>query len=267
MKKPQLSGIFIYPIKSISGVSLTEAFAGERGLKHDRRWMLIDDDHRFISQRKYHDLALIALELKDDYMVLSHRANGKAMVEIPLSIRSGKTISASVWDDMVTLWWPNLAADEWLSELLHTRVRLVYMPDHVARQIDPKYVAEEMNTSLSDGYPYLLASQSSIDDVSARAGQAMEVGRFRPNLLVQNAQAFAEDDWKKIQVGEVIFRIVKPCARCVLTTIDPATGQAGKEPLRTLSTYRQVDNKILFGQNMIAERQGMVRLGDEIIIT
>lgn len=262
----KLLSIFIYPIKSVAGVQLQEAYAGERGFQYDRRWMLIDRENNFITQRRYHELALVGLALKDESMVLSHKVNGKAAVEVPMKAQEGDSVNAVVWDDKVELLWPKLPADEWFSDLLQIKVRLVYMPDETHRQIDPKYVSEKMSTSLSDAYPYLLVNQSSIVDVAKKAGMHLEVARFRPSILIDSSKAFEEDRWRKIQIGEVVFRIVRPCARCVLTTIDPQTGTTGKEPLQTLSTYRKVENKILFGQNMIAESYGIVRIGDEIRI-
>ncbi len=264
MEKLQLKGIYIYPIKSIKGVSLQETYAGERGLEYDRRWMLIDENKVFITQRNFHELALIDLNLEKDHMVLSHRSLNTSNMKIPLKIHDGQIILSTIWDDRVNLIWPKLTADEWFSNLLKTRVRLVYMPDDSPRRIDPKYVSKSMNTSLSDGYPYLLVNQTSLADVSDKAGFKLKIERFRPNLVVKTQNPFEEDSWKKLAIGEINFQVVKPCARCVLTTIDPETGIPGNEPLKTLSSYRKVDNKILFGQNMIAENKGIIRVGDEI---
>ena len=264
MEKLQLKGIYIYPIKSIMGISLLEAQAGERGLEYDRRWMLVDEKNTFITQRKFHHLALIDLKLKEEQIILSHRMTSNSEIEIPLKIHEGQGVLSTIWDDQVNLLWPKLPADEWFSDLLETTVRLVYLPDASPRQIDPKYVPKSMNTSLSDGYPYLLTNQTSLGDVSQKAGITMEMERFRPNLVVETQKPFEEDGWKTLEIGSANFRIVKPCARCVLTTIDPKTGIAGKEPLKTLSSYRKVDNKILFGQNVIVERKGLIRVGDEI---
>jgi uncharacterized protein YcbX len=264
MEKLQLKGIYIYPIKSIMGISLLEAHAGERGLEYDRRWMLIDEKDTFITQRKFHNLALIDLKLRKDHFILSKRMTSNLEIEIPLKIQEGQVVPSTIWDDHVNLLWPNLPADEWFSDLLKTSVRLVYLPDASPRHIDPKYVPKSMNTSLSDGYPYLLANRSSLEDISQKAGIKMEMERFRPNLVVETQKPFEEDGWKTLEIGSANFRIVKPCARCMLTTIDPKTGISGSEPLKTLNTYRKVDNKILFGQNMIVERKGLIRVGDEI---
>lgn len=265
MGKIKLSGIYVYPIKSIAGVSINESIVGERGLKHDRRWMLIDEQNQFITQRKYHEMALIDLKLKDEYMILNHRIKRIGQTEIPLEISEGEQILSTIWSDHVKVIWPKLIADEWISGALQTSCRLVYMPDNSKRQIDPAYVSTEMNTSLSDGYPFLLANNKSLEDVCEKTGVKLEMKRFRPNLVIHTKAAFEEDRWAKLSIGKVNFEIVKPCARCVMTTIDPETGKAGEEPMKTLATYRKQNGRIIFGQNMIAGSEGSIHIGDEII--
>lgn len=261
-----LSGLYIYPIKSIAGISLKKSFAGERGLEYDRRWMLIDENKKFITQRKYHEMALINLKLEGDHMILSHSSKDIGEIEIPLKINEGDRIQSAIWSDDVEVIWPNLTADRWFSEVLNTKCRLVYLPDDSKRQIDPDYVAKPMNTSLSDGYPYLLANTKSLDDIREKTGLDLEMKRFRPNLVVNANDAFDEDNWKNLRIGDLVFEVVKPCARCVMTTIDPETGMTGKEPLKTLATYRKKNGKVLFGQNTIIKSEGVIRVGDEIRI-
>lgn len=265
MEKIHLSGIYIYPIKSIAGVSLKESIVGERGLKHDRRWMLIDEHKQFITQRQHHEMALIDLKLAGNQMILSHRIKKLGRVKIPLEITGGNRITSTIWNDEVNVIWPKLMADEWFSEALQTKCRLVYMPNESTRQIDPNYVSKPMNTSLSDGYPFLLTNTKSLADVCEKTGGDLDMKRFRPNLVINTESAFEEDYWNKLSIGEAIFKIVKPCARCVMTTINPETGIADKEPLKTLATYRKQNGSILFGQNMIMDSEGIIGIGDEII--
>jgi uncharacterized protein len=264
MEKLHLKGIYIYPIKSLSGISLSNSFAGERGLEHDRRWMLIDSENTFITQRTYPVLSLTDLRIENGFIVINHKNDHLGEEKIPLKTHEGQSVTAKVWDDSVQLLWPKLPADEWFSELLQTAVRLVYMPEDSSRQVDREYVNKRINTNLSDGYPYLLINQRSVEDVSEKSGIVIETSRFRPNLTIETVQPFEEDNIKKILIGNLPFRNVKACARCLITTIDPNTGIAGKEPLKTLSTYRKNGNKILFGLNMIAERYGSIHVGDEI---
>ncbi len=262
----QLEEIIIYPIKSIAGVSAQEAYAGERGFDNDRRWMLIDSKSRFITQRQHHKLALVQLEIHGETMELTHADLSRGSTIVPLNVVGTARLHADIWDDKVQVIWPGLEADAWFSDYLDQPCRLVYLPDESVRRVDPDYVSDNVNTSLSDGYPYLLTNRASLRDIELRSGVSLSMTRFRPNLVVDSGAAFDEDHWKALKVGEVRFRVVKPCARCVLTTIDPLTGQAGHEPLQTLSTYRKTANKILFGQNMIALRYGHSRVGQTLAI-
>jgi len=264
--KIYLSGLYIYPIKSIAGISLKESFAGERGLEYDRRWMLIDENKQFITQRKYHEMALINLKLEGDHMILSHPSKEIGEVKIPTKINEGSRIQSDIWNDNVEVIWPKLVADSWFSEVLNIKCRLVYLPDDSKRQIDPNYIPTPMNTSLSDGYPYLLTNIKSLDDIREKTGIGLEMKRFRPNLVVTTESAFDEDNWKQLKIGDLVFEMVKPCARCVMTTIDPDTGMTGKEPLKTLATYRKQNGKVLFGQNVIVKSEGVIRVGDEIVV-
>lgn len=258
----QLEEIIIYPIKSIAGVSMQQAYAGERGLEYDRRWMLIDSENRFITQRQHHKLALVLLKIVGDIIELSHTERSWGTTRVPLQIEGSPDLVVDIWDDRVKVIWPGLEADRWFSDYLGQPCRLVYLPDESGRRVDPDYVPENVNTSLSDGYPYLLSNKASLRDIEQRSGVSLSMMRFRPNLVVDTGVAFEEDYWKELKVGDTRFNAVKSCARCVLTTIDPETGVAGKEPLQTLSTYRKSGNKILFGQNMIALSYGHIRVGE-----
>lgn len=266
MKHLKLESIYIYPIKSIAGISIEKAVVEERGLQYDRRWMLIDENNEMITQRKFHNMALFRMELVHKHMILRQSSKISETIKIPLQIHDGKSLEASVWNDQVKMVWPQLTADEWFSDILKTPCRLVYMPDDSPRQVDPKYVSKSMNTSLSDGYPFLLANTTSLKDVSQKSGIKPEMGRFRPNLVVETSEPFEEDSWKSIAIGNISFRLVKPCARCIMVTIDQNTGKAGKEPLKSMSAYRKVNNRIIFGQNAIAERYGKISVGDELKI-
>ena len=199
-------------------------------------------------------------------MELHHRKKALPGLSMPTKPEDGKTITAEIWSDVVKTIWCQNEADAWFSEALGTSCRLVFMPEDAVRQVDTEYVQYPLNTSLSDGYPFLLSSSASLDDLSKKAGLKIEIERFRPNLVVEGCEPFAEDNWKKIQIGEAVFKIVKPCARCAIPTIDPITGIKGKEPLKTLNTYRKQGNKTLFGQNMILENEGEIKVGDKVII-
>ena len=180
-----LKEIVIYPIKFIAGISVQKAYAGERGFENDRRWMLIDKQNKFITQRQHHQLALVQLKISGETIELSHAVASLGSTRIPLKISGKPGLFADIWDDQVNVIWPGLEADIWFSDYLGQACRLVYLPDESFRRVDPDYVSENVNTSLSDGYPYLLANRASLRDIEIRAGVSLSMTRFRPNLVVE----------------------------------------------------------------------------------
>jgi len=273
MNRPTLASIHIHPIKSLGGFSVNEARLTDRGLEHDRRWMLVDDAGLFVSQREVGVMACLHTSaLPAGFRVTDIRDTRS--LDLPWRINEGERIAARVWDDAVEALIGDPSWNRWFSERLGRSVRLVYMPDAAKRPTDPRYA--EGLTSLSDGFPYLIISQASLDDLNERgtAWAHAQMGtwahvpmdRFRPNLVIAGGDAFQEDEWKEIRVGAVRFKLVKPCARCVVTTTDQRTGERGKEPLRTLATYRRNGEKVLFGMNAMGSASGMIRVGDEVTV-
>ena len=264
-----LSAINIYPIKSLAGISLTEAKIERRGLQFDRRWLLVNERNEFLTQREFPKMATLEVEIKDNSLVVSENANNKIQIDSKPQTdvlarvkiwRSG--CSAKVYADKV---------NRWFSDVLNTNCRLVLMPDETKRKVNYFYaVHKDDHVSFADGYPFLLIGENSLADLNSRLEQTLPMNRFRPNLVVKDFEAFAEDGWKQIKIGETVFHIVKPCGRCVITTINQATGEKnGTEPLKTLASYRipkrSVKKKILFGQNLIAESEGSIlRVGDKV---
>lgn len=261
----QLSEIWIYPIKSVSGIQMQEAKVLERGFELDRRWMLIDASNTFLSQRTFPELALLDLKITDTALQIINRQNPEDKIETPLSPDLLEELEVNIWNDKVLAWTVDPAADAWLSEFLNQPVKLVYMGDQAVRQIDLRFSEEGENVSFADGYPYLLISEASLTDLNERLKEPVSMRRFRPNLIVSGTSPFEEDTWGNIQIGSLSFRVVKPCARCTLITVDPNTAEKGAEPLKTLSTYRFENNKVLFGQNLIADHPGVLREGDAVI--
>jgi uncharacterized protein len=262
-----LSDLRIYPIKSLGGMSVPEAIVDEKGFRYDRRFMLVTPSGDFMTQRTNHHMALIDVAI-DRYnepnatLQVWHRSQPDNVLTLPLTPSSnnlGETLPVSIWDsENVPATLVSDEADRWFSDALGKSCRLVYMPDSTRRTVDPAYAHHDEQgrpsvVSFADGYPYLLIGQASLDDLNQRLPQPVEMLRFRPNIIVSGSQPYEEDAWQHFQIGEVNFYGVKPCARCVLTTIDPATGQKGKEPLHTLATYRQWKHKILFGQNVLPD--------------
>ncbi|HMP99747.1 MAG TPA: MOSC domain-containing protein, partial [Cyclobacteriaceae bacterium] len=249
MKIISLTEIWIYPIKSLGGILLNEAAVMPKGLAYDRRWMLADDNGVFLTQRKYPEMALFKLMMGEDNLQVRFQAD---VLDIPLHPEVSEKQRASIWDDEVIVLKMGKQYDQWFSERLGINCQLLYFPEANERKVDQAYASPGDNVSLADGYPFLIIGQSSLDDLNQRLEIPVPMNRFRPNFVFTGADAFAEDTWKEIRIGEIEFKLVKPCARCVLTTVNQETAEKGEEPLRTLTTFRKQNGKVMFGQNMLA---------------
>ena len=260
-----LSQIWIYPVKSLGGILLPKAQLEERGLQHDRRWLVVDDNHRFLSQREHPEMALIEVTLGDNALLLSHRTLPLTPLRVPFLPETFDLLQVSIWDDVVEAVVVSDDCNRWLSQALARNVRLVYMPDTSPRPADPNYAHFDTNVSFADGFPYLLIGQASLDDLNSRLAEPVAMQRFRPNFVVEGILPYAEDNWYEFEIGNATFWGVKPCARCLMTTVNPETGQmAGKEPLKTLASYRKRGHKIFFGQNAITRSTGPISTGDSV---
>lgn len=260
----KIQDIYIYPIKSLGGIRLEEAEVLTKGFRWDRRWMLVDLSGMFLSQRTIHRMALLQTEINADGLFIYHKQQKDIGFQIPFLPETDEFMEVKVWDDTVQGQIVSKKADSWFSEVLGINCRLVFMPESTERNVDPKYAVNQETVSFADAMPYLLIGQSSLNDLNQRLDKAVPMERFRPNLVFSDGAPFEEDDWREIQIGSIKFNVAKPCARCVMTTVDQETGIKGKEPLKTLAGYRTKDKKVLFGQNIIALNNGKIRLGDEI---
>ncbi|MFN3783308.1 MAG: MOSC domain-containing protein [Spirosomataceae bacterium] len=259
-----ISKLFIYPIKSLAGVALTEALVTPKGLAHDRRWMLVDSSGEFMTQRTVKEMVFFRVEQAESAWRVVHIPSQSSCL-VPFIPETTDSFSATVWEDEVQVVRVSTALDAWFSERLGVACRLVYQPEEGVRWIDPDFqITGKEETSLSDGYPILGISEASLTDISERIGEEMNVHRFRPNLIFAGIAAYQEDSLGLMHVGDAHLQGVKPCARCVFTTVDPVSGERGKEPLQTLATFRQSGRKILFGQNIAVLKSGFIRVGDEV---
>lgn len=258
----KIQQIWTYPVKSCQGYLVEEMHLDRFGIQGDRRWMLIDPDGRFLSQREHTKIALIKARMEANQ--LSLEVPGQSAIKTRVPFEHETTIPVQVWDDEVKANLADTEASEYLSNYLGQACRLVYFPYRSERQIDLRYAEAGKVTSFTDGYPLMILSQASLDDLNQKLKTPLPMNRFRPNLVVEGSEAFAEDQWKEIQIGDIRFSVVKPCARCIITTIDQRTGEKGKEPLATLATYRKAAHKILFGQNLIHQQEGSIKVGAEI---
>lgn len=257
-----LSGLRRYPIKSWRGEDLTHAVVEPWGLAGDRRWMLVDDAGFAITARTLNVLVLLRSEITQDGLRL--RAPGVAALDVSLPDPRVQ-VPVSVWSSDLTAapTGPEVAA--WVSSVLGVSARLVWLDDPRRRATDAAYGGPGDRVSLADGFPLLLTSQASLDALTPPQGEAFSMTRFRPNVVIHGAQAWAEDDWRRIRIGEARFRVVKGCDRCVFTTIDPETAERGKEPVATLARLRRWDNRTWFGSNLVPEDAGAtISVGDQV---
>jgi uncharacterized protein len=261
----EVSELYIYPIKSLGGIPVTSAKVTDRGFQFDRRWMLVDNNNCFLSQREFPQMALLQVELNDDSLFVQHKAKQSESIRVPVLSDPRPLVTVQVWSDKCKAEIVDPVLDEWFSDMLSIRCRLVHMPDLTNRRVDTRYASNKEITSLSDGYPFLIIGQSSLDDLNSRLPNPLPMNRFRPNIVFAGGAPFYEDHMKHFSINNIDFYGVKLCARCVITTIDQDTATKSREPLKTLSSYRQKNNKIYFGQNLLHRGQGEVKIGDTII--
>ncbi len=265
-----ISEINIFPIKSLGGISLKKSVIENRGLQFDRRWMLVDEKNNFLTQREFAKMAAVDVNLSDQSLKVSSE-NKK--LEIPFDADSDDTKVVKIWSSRCRTKVYEKSINDWFSDVLQTSCKLVLMPEDAVRKVNYFYaVHKDDAVSFADGYPVLLIGEESLTDLNSKLETPVPMNRFRPNLVVSGIEAFAEDNWKQIKIGDAIFHVVKPCGRCVMTTIDQTSGEKqGVEPLKTLASYRipkrSTKKKILFGQNLIAENVGeTINVGDKIEI-
>lgn len=259
-----LSDMYIYPVKSLAGIRVTRWQVVATGFKYDRKWMLIDAERQFLSQRRLPRMALIKTTLTDSELILS--APGMDDLSLPLEPTTGDIINSTIWHDQVDTITVSVEADAWFSCFLNIECRLVYHPDAAIRPVNPDFAKSEDQTALSDGFPFLLVSENSLVALNQAMQLDLAMARFRPNLVVSGCDAYAEDFWRQITIGTIGFRLPKPCSRCSVPTIDPATGKTGKEPLTTLNRLRKWQHKVYFGQNALHDGLGMLSVGDSVQI-
>ncbi|MFF2847816.1 MOSC domain-containing protein [Streptomyces sp. NPDC058001] len=272
MAEPVLASIHVYPVKAAQGHALRAAVVEPWGLAGDRRWMLIDASAKAITQRPHPRLALTAVEaLPDGGVRLS--APGREPLTVAVPDPPGTTV-VDIWKDKVEAVPADEAAHVWCSEWLDTDARLVHMADPaMSRPIDPAHARAGETVSFADGYPLLLTTRSSLDALNSLIAQGdhadegpLPMDRFRPNVVVEGSPPWAEDDWTRVAVGDLTFRVAKRCGRCVVTTTDQRTAERGKEPLRTLARHRRFGDQLVFGQNLVPETTGVLRVGDPVTI-
>ena len=258
-----LSRIFIYPIKSARGIEVAETELGTSGPVNDRRWMLVDEEGVFLSQRKAPRMALIEPRFEGTDLVVT--APGMSPLVLPATSNGdGELVPVRIWKDHLTLPHPNPVCSEWFSAFLGRSCRLVSLPVTVVRKVEPPFDGPAWRVSLADGYPLLVVTEASLMMLNEQLRSPVGIERFRPNLVIFGTAAHDEDEWRRIQVGPVELAIVKACARCSIVLVDPSTGEVGVEPLRTLARYSSVPRGVMFGQNALVVNPGKIRAGASV---
>jgi len=259
-----ISGLFIYPIKSCRGIALDFAEVHDIGLEHDRRFMVVDAANRFLTQRDCPAMARISV---------SQTATGWALSRIDMPtirwdpVQYGAETDVRIWNDTVTVVDQGDAVATWFTAALGRPCRLVGFAPAIRRRVDPTFAIDADDAvSFADGYPSLLITEASLVDLNSRSKEPVPMDRFRPNIVVSGATAWEEDHWGTIRVGTVHMVAVKHCARCVITTTDQKTGDRHVEPLHTLAVSRQIGHGLIFGQNLIHQSRGVIRIGDTVVL-
>lgn len=261
---PILNNIFVYPVKSLSGIQVSSWQVSEKGLLHDRKWMLIDHNNQFLSQRRIPRMALIKTQLTETELILNTATSGS--VSLALNPQKGDEIISTIWKDQCLSRSVSKEVDQWLSDFLELECRLVYQPDEVIRSVDPAYAIANDKVNFSDGYPFLITSEASLHSLNQAMGLQLPMQRFRPNLIISQCESYAEDSWREITINNIGFRLPKPCSRCPVPTIDIETAQRGKEPLTTLNRLRKWNKKVYFGQNALHNNTGELSVNNIVTI-
>jgi len=260
----QISELYIYPIKSLPGIAVKAARVTEKGFEYDRRWMLVDENNLFISQREAPQMTQLLVSIKNDGLHIKHKINGELLIVPFDSPSSSNKETVTIWDDSCEAEYVSNDADDWFTSALGINCRLVYMPDDCKRIVDQRYAPGNSVTSFSDAYPFMIIGQASLDDLNSRLTEALPMDRFRPNIVFTGGEPYEEDMMGNFTIGNIDFYGVKLCARCIIPTINQQNATKGKEPLKTLAKYRQKNNKIYFGQNLVHNGEGIIAIGDEM---
>ncbi len=259
-----LECIYIYPVKGLRRVALQEAQVEPQGLAHDRRWMLVGRSGTFLSQRQVASLALLRAAIAPEGIRVSARGAPDLVVARPQV--DAPRLTVTIWGDTLEAACAAPEADRWFTAVTGQPCRPVFMDDAATRRVNAAYDPGGAVVSFADSYPLLLTSVQSLTDLNSRMVRPLSMNRFRPNIVVNGFAPFAEDGWHELQIGSMRFHVVKPCQRCVVTTIDQESSKGGTEPLRTLNTFRKRGGKVYFGENLIPQGQGTVRVGDPVTV-
>ena len=261
-----ISQLFIYPVKSLSGIALESAQVTDRGLQHDRRWMLVNEQNRFLSQRELPKMALLQVTLEKDGIRIKSAEQPHDDIIIPYDTEENGMEKVTIWNATCDARRVGEKIDTWFSNKLGVTCKLVFMPDESMRPVDTTsgFHPDGKYTSFADAYPFLLIGEASLQDLNSRLQEPVTIKRFRPNIVFSGGLPYQEDEIGDFTVNNIHFTGLENCARCMVPNVDPETGIPGREPVKTLATYRLHNKKINFGRNVVHSGKGIIRVGDEI---
>lgn len=265
----QISQLFIYPIKSMGGVQIASGEVTDRGLKYDRRWMLVDDKCAFITQREFPQMAVLKLQVDEGCFRVSNHYSKTQDIQIPFKSVEKEEFKVTIWNAVCTAVGSGSQIDEWFSEVLKIKCRLVYMPEESMRPVDTTsgYAPKGKSTSFADAYPFLLLGEASVIDLNTRIATPVSVTRFRPNIVFSGGLPYEEDDMVEFKINGISFTGLENCGRCSIIGINQENAVITKEPLKTLAEYRKSNNNIYFGRNLVHSGLGKISVGDELVIS
>ena len=261
-----VSQLSLYPLKSARGYTVPQFQIDDRGPQWDRRWMLVDEKGQFLSQRKHPVMTQLLVTVEDNELQI--QAPGMPDLIVPFfywgMIKARQAVT--VWRDTMPAKIAEGHVNAWFTQVLGQPCKLAYMPEETRRKVDPSYAKSGEITSFADGYPLLLATESSLAQFNEWLGESVEMARFRPNVVISGNEAFAEDHWQRLRIGTMEFQVVKPCSRCAIPTLDPQTGKRNVAVFSTLSQYRSRGDEVFFGQNLLPTGTGELKVGDKVEI-
>lgn len=259
-----IQSLYYYPLKSARGIECSELTTDALGIAGDRRWLLIDPSGVFVSQRSLAKMAMLEARPCETGLQLNYRG---AEITAAVPGAAAQQTEVEVWGDRVSALLCDSAVNDWLSDQLAAPVRLVYYPYTSRRPVDPTYASNNESVSFADGFPLLIIGQASLDDLNSRLPEPVSMDRFRPNIVIEGADPFAEDAWKTLQIGGVELSLVKPCSRCVIPSIVQSSGERDPHINRILAGYRRREGKIYFGMNALVPANAIFRVGEGVQIT
>ena len=265
-----VSQLFIFPVKSLAGFSVPTAVVTNRGLEHDRRWMLVDAHNQFLTLREYPKMALLHTALTNSQLVVTSSEQPASPLTIPFETNKHDGEDVTIWNATVRANSEGKEAADWFSGLLGVHCKLVFMPESSHRPVDTTsgYRPAGKFTSFADAYPFLLLGEASMNDLNSRLPEPVDIRRFRPNIVFSGGTSYQEDKIEHFTINGIPFTGLENCARCKIPNVDPATGtfSATNQPLKTLASYRNVNRNIIFGRNTVHGGTGTIRVGDALIL-